>query len=66
MSSKNIVPKANGPVSLRDVFSGIRAVALAFSIATSFASRAMAKVYPAFKLIPANKPAAFWDASWNR
>ena len=66
MSSKNTVPKANGPVSLRDVFNDIGAVALAFSIATSVASRAMAKVYPAFKLIPANKPAAFWDASWNR
>ena len=66
MSSKNIVPKANGKVSRRDVFNGIGAVALAFSIATSVASRAMAKVYPAFKLIPANNPAAFWDAGCNR
>ena len=36
VASKNIVPKATGPVSLRDVFSGIGAVALAFSIATFF------------------------------
>lgn len=66
MSSNNIVPKATGPVSLHDVFSGMVAVAQACSIATSFATSAMAKVYPAFKFIPANKPAAFWDASWNR
>ena len=66
VASKNIVPKATGPVSLRDFFSGMVAVAHACSIATSFANRAMAKVYPALKRIPANKPAAFWDASWSR
>ena len=66
MTSKNIVPNATGPVSLRDDFSGMGAVAQACSIATSIATSAMAKVYPAFKRIPANKPAAFWDASWNR